>query len=278
MNVKKIEKRNSKESRGMIQLKDIKNRKLVSCILLCTYRGSHMKNRKGFTLIEMMLTIGIVVILASALTTNVTQFIAGADGAGNAAESQSNKYDAAQSEAKGLGGVTVAATTTLATTTAVGATTTAAAGTTTTAAAVTTTTAAAVTTTTAAAVTTTTAPAVTTTTSPAVTTTTAAASSTAATSASGYPGTTMTVKPITWNGEYNYEVDFGIPTHTTTQKVTFSLPKGTEVKLGWGVSSFKSTENGGKIVFTIDAYQSNIGVYFSYNGTEVFNPVITSIA
>jgi len=226
----------------------------------------------------MMLTIGIVVILASALTTNVTQFIAGADGAGNAAESQSNKYDAAQSEAKGLGGVTVAATTTLATTTAVGATTTAAAGTTTTAAAVTTTTAAAVTTTTAAAVTTTTAPAVTTTTSPAVTTTTAAASSTAATSASGYPGTTMTVKPITWNGEYNYEVDFGIPTHTTTQKVTFSLPKGTEVKLGWGVSSFKSTENGGKIVFTIDAYQSNIGVYFSYNGTEVFNPVITSIA
>lgn len=242
----------------------------------------------------MMLTIGIVVILASALTTNVTQFIAGADGAGNAAESQSNKYDAAQSEAKGLGGVTVAATTTLATTTAAGATTTAAAGTTTTAAAVTTTTAAAVTTTTAAAVTTTTAaavttttapavttttaPAVTTTTAPAVTTTTAAASSTAATSASGYPGTTMTVKPITWNGEYNYEVDFGIPTHTTTQKVTFSLPKGTEVKLGWGVSSFKSTENGGKIVFTIDAYQSNIGVYFSYNGTEVFNPVITSIA
>lgn len=68
-----------------------------------------MKNRTGFTLIEMMVTIGIIIILSTVLTTSVVNYISNAQNASGAVESHQNKYDAAKSSVDDLGGVSGAA-------------------------------------------------------------------------------------------------------------------------------------------------------------------------
>jgi prepilin-type N-terminal cleavage/methylation domain-containing protein len=54
-----------------------------------------MKNKKGFTLIEMMVTIGIVVIVSGAMTLSVSDYVNQARAAANTASGQQDKYDEA---------------------------------------------------------------------------------------------------------------------------------------------------------------------------------------
>jgi len=68
-----------------------------------------MKNKKGFTLIEIMVTIGIIIILSSILTFSLVNYFSKAQGASNSVESHQNKYDAAKSSVAALDGVSGAA-------------------------------------------------------------------------------------------------------------------------------------------------------------------------
>ena len=67
-----------------------------------------MNNKKAFTLIEMMLTIGIIVILSSVLTSSVSSYVGKAQSASLGVESRQNKYEAAKSSVNALSGVTAA--------------------------------------------------------------------------------------------------------------------------------------------------------------------------
>jgi len=64
-----------------------------------------MKNIKGFTLLEMMVTIGIIIILSVVLTGSLIIYINQAQNASSGVESHQNKYDAAKSSVVILGGV-----------------------------------------------------------------------------------------------------------------------------------------------------------------------------
>jgi len=67
-----------------------------------------MNNKKAFTLIEMMVSIGIIVILSSVLTSSVASYVGKAQSASNGVDSHLNKYDAAKSSVNALSGVTAA--------------------------------------------------------------------------------------------------------------------------------------------------------------------------
>lgn len=67
-----------------------------------------MNNKKAFTLIEMMVSIGIIIILSSVFTASLTNYIGKANSASNGVESHQNKYEDAKTSVKALGGVTAA--------------------------------------------------------------------------------------------------------------------------------------------------------------------------
>ena len=56
-----------------------------------------MKNKKGFTLLEMMVTIGIIVIVSGALTYSVKDYVDKARAAADTASAQQDKYTVAES-------------------------------------------------------------------------------------------------------------------------------------------------------------------------------------
>lgn len=58
------------------------------------------KNKKGFTLVEMVLVVAIIVILAGVLTLNVTAIVQNAKAASAAATASNDQYKAAVSESE----------------------------------------------------------------------------------------------------------------------------------------------------------------------------------
>jgi len=64
-----------------------------------------VNNKKAYTLIEMMVSIGIIVILSSVFTASLTIYMDKAHSASNGVDSHLNKYDAAKSSVNDLRGV-----------------------------------------------------------------------------------------------------------------------------------------------------------------------------
>ncbi len=59
--------------------------------------------KKGFTLVEMMLVIAIIVILAAGFVVGISAYLNQANGAKNTVSSHNDKFSAAQSKVNALG-------------------------------------------------------------------------------------------------------------------------------------------------------------------------------